>query len=98
MVGGDGLERQVEHQPAGFARGLQRLGELLQRRGAGRVGRHPGDRGVGVGPGAGDMFRARNVGGGGEAAAGHQTASVRAALAAFSSRRQDPIKSRLKPA
>ena len=85
------------------------VGELLQRRRAGGLGGDAGDRGGGKARGVMGRvmgrvaFRARNVGAvgqGGEAAAGHQEVSrARAGVsAAFSSRRQEAMSSRLKAA
>ena len=86
MVGGDGVERQVEHQPAGLAGAGEGVGELLQRRRAGGLGGDAGDRGGGqargvMGRGWGaDVPRAERrrvrIGQGGEAAAGHQAVSL----------------------
>ena len=44
VVGGDGVERQVEHHAAGVAGAGDAVGEILQRRGAGGLGGDPGDR------------------------------------------------------
>ena len=105
MIGRDVPERQIEHHAPGLAGAGQRLGQLLESRRAGALGGLAGDRrGGGLAGrvlGLEEMFRARNIRpvGGGQAAAGHQTASFsRAASAAISSRRQDASSRRLKPA
>ena len=112
VVGGDGVERQVEHHAALLARAAQGLGHLLERGLAGGLGGDAGDGGRRRREAGGGMFRARNIrafrgeiGGeafrqGGEAAAGHQAVSFsRAAVAAASSsRRQEARSRRLKPA
>ena len=87
----------------------QRLGQLLERRGAGGLGGDPGDRRRGASAaeragcsarGTSSPARRRRMRGG-QAAAGHQASSPpsgRAAAAASSSRRQAASSSRLKPA
>jgi hypothetical protein len=62
MVGRDGVEPQVEHQPPGFPGAAQRLRHLLEH---GGVGCDPRDRGEGTRvetPGRGQrMFPTRNI-------------------------------------
>ena len=113
VVGGDGVEGEVEHHAAGVAGAGDGLGQLLQRGGAGGLGGDAGDRrgraeGEGRGGGhGGGMFRARNVegvaGNEGQAAAGHQAVSFSGVAAApdaasSSSRRQAASSSFLKAA
>ena len=110
MIGGDGVERQIDHHPAAVARPAQGVGELVERRGTGGVGGDAGDRRGGGEPGeagGAGMFRVRNIRavprdqcrGRGQAAAGHQAvSSAGSRTAASSSRRQEASSSRLKPA
>ena len=66
MVGGDGVEREVEHHAAGVAGAGDAVGQLLQRGGAGGLGGDAGDRRgraerEGRGGRRAGMFRARNI-------------------------------------